>query len=182
MKKILLLILFLTCACSNIAEEVTTSQAEKNYEIKEISENNVIKYEYIIYGNDSNEMDKGIAFRISPNITKINETLQLCISEGTGLRNCKYYDVKANKKSEWFESPLLSNGTLVISFDTLTKPTGIVVQDIFNKNKFYKWYEINFSDEEVWPLIDIKFVNNNEIEITYVSDNNNKVETKIVKL
>ena len=100
---------------------------------------------------------------------------------GTGLRNCKYYDTENKIKSDWFETPLLANNTFVISFNKLTKPTGIVVQDIFDKSKFYKEYGVNFSSDEFYPLKNIKFINDDTIEITCVSKENS-IESKIILL
>jgi len=41
---------------------------------------------------------------------------------------------------------------------------------------------VNFSNDEVCPLEDIKFIDDKTIEITYISDNNDRIETKIIAL
>ncbi len=94
------------------------------------------------------------------------------------MQNCKYYDTEEKKKSDWFETPILSNNQFVVRLNKLTNPTGIIVENIFDKSQFYKEYDINFSDKEIWPLKEVRFINNNTIELTYISDNNGKVETK----
>ncbi len=179
-----LLLVFTLClatACSHIKNVTTNVEMEnKNYEIKEIKDGSNIKYNYIIYDNDHNEMDKGTTFRINPHITNIDKILQLCISEGTGLQNCKYYDTQEKKKSDWFETPILSNNQFVVRLNKLTKPTGIIVQNIFDKSQFYEEYDINFSDKEIWPIEKIKFINDNTIKITYISNDKEQIKTKII--
>lgn len=180
--KVILLILTLTMlsACSYPKKEVTLDfeKQGKNYEIKEVKEGSNIKYDYIIYDDNHNEMDRGTTTRINPRITNTDKILQLCISEGTGLQNCKYYDTEEKKKSEWFETPILFNNQFVVRLNKLTKPSGIIIENIFNRSQFYEEYDINFSDKEIWPLKEVRFINDNTIELTYISDNNDKVETK----
>ena len=153
---------------------------DKNYKINELKTGTDIKYEYIIYDNNHNEIDKGTAFRTEPLMSNIDGILQLCISAGTGLTNCRYYNLENGKKSKWFETPILSNNKIVVILNRLTKPTGIIIENIFDDYSFNKKYNINFSKNEVWPLENIKFINDT-IEITYVSDNE-KIETKIINI
>ncbi len=182
MKKILILILCCTSACSHIKNVTTNVEMKnKNYEIKEVKEGSNIKYDYIIYDDNHNEMDRGTTTRINPRITNTDKILQLCISEGTGLQNCKYYDTEEKKKSEWFETPILFNNQFVVRLNKLTKPSGIIIENIFNKSQFYEEYDINFSDKEIWPIEKINFINDNTIKITYVSDDKEKVKTEIIK-
>lgn len=185
MRKVLLLslVLLLVPISINTKNKISSSfkEKDKNYDIKEVKQASNTRYKYIIYDNDHNELDAGTTYRMEPDITNINDILELCVSAGTGLRNCKYYDTENKIKSDWFETPLLVNNTLVISFDKLTKPTGIVVQDIFDKSKFYKEYGVNFSSDEFYPLKNIKFINDDTIEITYVS-NENSIESKTISL
>lgn len=154
----------------------------KNYEFKKINENSSVKYKYTIYNNDHTVIDKGTTFRIEPEIKKVDGLLELCVSAGTGLRNCRYYDTKNSKKSEWFETPIYSNGQIIICFNNLTKPTGIIVENIFDKSKYHKEYKINFSSEKVYPIENIEFINENEIEITYVSNDSDKIESKTITI
>lgn len=185
MRKVLLLSLVLLIVPISINTKNKISfnfkEKDKNYDIKKVKQMPNIEYKYIIYNNDRSELDVGTTYRIKPDITNINDILELCVGAGTGLRNCKYYDTENKIKSDWFETPLLANNTFVISFNKLTKPTGIVVQDIFDKSKFYKEYGINFSSDEFYPLKNIKFINDDTIEITYVS-NENSIESKIILL
>lgn len=185
MRKVLLLslVLLLVPISINTKNKISFNfkEKDKNYDIKKVKQMPNIEYKYIIYNNDRSELDVGTTYRIKPDITNINDILELCVGAGTGLRNCKYYDTENKIKSDWFETPLLANNTFVISFNKLTKPTGIVVQDIFDKSKFYKEYGVNFSSDEFYPLKNIKFINDDTIEITYVS-NENSIESKIILL
>lgn len=97
------------------------------------------------------------------------------------MQNCKYYDTEEKKKSDWFETPILSNNQFVVRLNKLTKPSGIIIENIFNKSQFYEEYDINFSDKEIWPIEKINFINDNTIKITYVSDDKEKVKTEIIK-
>lgn len=181
-KILLILALIILSACSSPKKEVTINlkKQNKNYEIKEVKDESNIKYDYIIYDDNHNEMDRGTTFRINPHMTNIDGILQLCISEGTGLQNCKYYDTEEKKKSDWFETPILSNNQFVVRLNKSTNPNGIIVEDIFDKSNFYKEYKVNFSNHEVWPLEDIRFIEDKTIEITYISDNNDRIETKVI--
>ncbi len=185
MRKVLLLslVLLLVPISINTKNKISFNfkEKDKNYDIKKVKQMPNIEYKYIIYNNDRSELDVGTTYRIKPDITNINDILELCVGAGTGLRNCKYYDTENKIKSDWFETPLLANNTFVISFNKLTKPTGIVVQDIFDKSKFYKEYGVNFSSDEFYPLKNIKFINDDTIEITCVS-NENSIESKIILL
>lgn len=157
-------------------------EENKNYKINEVKSKAGIQYKYIIFDNDHNELDKGITFRTIPYINNNNGILQLCVSVGTGLRNCRYYNLEDRRKSKWFETPILSNDKVVITLNKLNNPSGIIVENIFDNSNFYKEYMINFSDSEVWPLKEAKFINDSAIELTYISDNSNKVETKEIIL
>lgn len=179
---LLILVLIMLSACSYTEKNDVKFKKQKNYQIKEIKDGSNIKYDYIIYDNDHNEVDKGTAYRIKPRINIIDCILQLCISEGTGLQNCKYYDTEEKNKSKWFETPILYNKEFVVRLNELTNPTGIIVEDIFNKLNFYKEYSVNFSNNEIWPVKNIKFIDDNVIELTYISDNNSKSETKNIIL
>lgn len=178
MKRILFLSLFLLLAPISI-----NSKNKISFGSAEIMENVTkenIEYKYVIYGDDNNVMDAGATQRIEPNITNIGGILELCISAGTGLRNCRYYDTKKNVKSDWFETPILTNNKYVVSFNKLTEPTGIIVEDIFDKSKFYKEYGVNFSSD-AYPIKKIKFINDSIIWIVYEA-NENETETKIIFL
>ncbi len=186
MKKIVLFLIMILSLITIYTNFKTTDNSKfivknKNYEIKEIKDDSNIKYNYIIYDDNHNEMDKGITYRINPSITNTYGILQLCINEGTGLTNCRYYDTKEKKKSKWFETPILSNNKIVVKLNKLPNPTAIIIENIFDKSNSYKKYDINFSNKELWPLNDIKFVSDNQIEITYISDSE-KIETKIILL
>ena len=99
-KVILLILTLIMLSAYNFPKKEVTINLKKqnrNYEIKEVKEGSNIKYDYIIYDDNHNEMDRGTTTRINPHITNIDKILQLCISEGTSLQNCKYYDTEEKR-------------------------------------------------------------------------------------
>ena len=191
MKKIVLLflcfvMLFSLVACSlpYFNETNKSTENSENEEVDELFKIEVLDtlgvkyYIYDIHGNLvlSEETSKPI------NISMISEyTVEIRIGMGTGTSVTKYYNAKTNRFSREFEQVVAASGELVAYLCPVTPENNsadivasavdqsLVVQNIFDKNVFYKVYNLDFYPT-VMPVESASFTEDNtHLEISYIS-------------
>lgn len=92
---------------------------------------------------------------------------------GTGITIHKYYGVRENIFSKGF-TYVLSNQDKLIAYIDVPKENPfenrkIIVQNIFDKNLFYKKYQLDFSNVDT-PVIEAKFSKDGaSLQLTYLS-------------
>lgn len=101
--------------------------------------------------------------------------MQLSVQDETGLstNHAKYYDLKNSKKSKNFDYVLTAKDNFVVYADDRNGEPIIIVQDIFDKDKYYEEYPL----ENVSPVgadfaVDGHFDEKGNIIITYLSGEN----------
>jgi len=162
----------------------TVSVNEKNYIIKTSSDFAGDFYE--IYDNNGNLLDKGFhGWRGSFDITKENDIITLEYGFGGTNVHPKFrlYDAQKGIASRYFEGPIAVNGTLIAYFDVSNEEASLIVQDVFDVEKYCKVFngkfdtfigmkiqEMSFSEEGTQIIIKHRETNNesNIIEETFV--------------
>ena len=169
----------------NFERSFTTVRVnEKNYIIKTSADFAGDFYE--IYDNNGNLLDKGFhGWRGSFDITKENDIITLEYGYGGTNVHPKFrlYDAKKGIASRYFEGPIAVNGTLIAYFDVSNEEASLIVQDVFDVEKYYEVFngkfdtfvlmkiqEMSFSEEGTQIIIKHCETNNesNIIEETFV--------------
>ena len=102
-----------------------------------------------------------------------DDTINIKIGMGTGLSIDKYYSVADNIFSQEF-TYVLSNHDRLIAYIDVCKENPfenrkIIVQNIFDKNLYYKEYELDFSYVDT-PVIEANFSEDGtSLQLTYLS-------------
>lgn len=134
-------------------------------------------FKYYIFDTEGEVLDSGSS-ETTPALWALGDYyMQLCVQDGTGLstNHAKYYDLKNSKKSKTFDYVLAAKDNYVVCADYRDGEHIIIVQDIFDKEKYYKEYKL----ENVSPVgsdfvINGNFNENGSITITYYSGDNCK--------
>jgi hypothetical protein len=158
----------------------------KNFKVYDITKDNQPEYRYEIY-NDKGEIVKSeTVWRIEPHIEYLddNTLLSIRISVGTGTALCQYYDVKTGVFSEIFESVKSAEYGKVVYMDSLNNKFKLIVRDIFDKLVYYNEFELDFSPiaNPSDVLLDVKFLNENTLQVSYLSGDEYDEKTTIIKL
>ncbi len=145
---------------------------EKNYEIRHSKE--YVGDFYIIYDNNGNLLDKGYhGYRGSFDISKNNNVVTLEYGFGGTHVFPKYrmYDVKKAKVSRYFEGPIAVHDTLIASFITKNNKAFLVVQDIFDTDKYYKEFSIDMDASYYLRMVEVIFQDNaTKVAIKHYAD------------
>lgn len=162
--------------------EVLYEEIKENYEIYEITKYNIPQYQYFIFDNEHQVLDCGTTERNPPQITNSKGLFKILISAGTGVFRCRYFNVDTKSTSEWFSSPFAESDKLVATLDFTVGATKLIVQDIFDKTKYYHEFEKEFSNLTV-PVKSAEFINDNKnICITYETGKDSHEVTEIIDL
>lgn len=155
---------------NNKSEQMEVLDSGKYYRIYKGSTNQ-IRYDIYNYGGEivlSEETEHPLEIRtINGNIIDIE------IGMGTGITIHKYYDVDENVFSQEFQY-VLSNLEQLIAYVDVPKANPlenrkVIVRNIFDKQLFYKEYELDFSYVDT-PVIEAKFSRDGAaLHLTYLS-------------
>lgn len=155
---------------------------EKNYEIYEVGYPGG-PYRYFIYDNKHKILRSGYTRRIPPKITITHGLVKVFIDFGADSFVYTYYEPEKGLKSESFykQSIINESDTKVVYLDKFDKKS-LVVQDIFDKSKYYLAFEREFSDVEN-PVTRADFINGDkQLKITYKVGEDEHVVTETLDL
>ena len=134
-------------------------------------------FDYNVFDTDGEILDSETSVR-PPYFKAIGDYLmQLSVQTGTGISTnyAKYYDLKNSKTSETFNYVLTAKDNYVVCADYRNGKHIIIVQDIFDKEKYYKEYELeNVSPVAADFAVEGHFNEKGNINITYLSGENYK--------
>lgn len=175
-------LLFFT-SCSDIAENKNNTNTfaseqvikqEQNYSIIK-DENN--RYKYTINNNDGYIVYQESTGFHYPNIDLLNgNIIDIHIGYGTGIIYHKYYDIEQDVFSINYNNVITSNKKMIAflknSNDSSRYFDRLVISDIFDKSKFYKEYELDFSKVDI-PIVSASFDESNKnLDILYLHGDN----------
>lgn len=158
--------------------ETIFNENSKYYKI--VQEDNFIDL-YYIYSIDGKLLDEGSTDRpIQINLVS-NEVIELRFGMGSGISSHKFYDIKNGIISREYQNVLLSSSSLCVHVDD-SNLTKLVVEDIFDSEKYYKEFDLNLSKVPT-PIEKIEFINNNtKIKISYLEGEEMITKTTILDL
>ena len=144
-------------------------------------ENN--QYYCVFYDKSGDVVKKEGPLPKRPRITTLdNSCLKVTVQAGTGLSTLwgYYYNVDDKKFSEHFDWILAESNGLV----ACASADKVIVRDIFDGNGYYKEitdfkYGLSVAIE---PIIGCKFIENNSVEVTYLSGENYEEKSEIIAL
>ena len=158
---------------------VTPYEKGRYYEIYNITKHTTYKYLYFIFDINSDILDYGVDK--SPDITMTNGLVKIDIGCGTGCHNCRYIDPEKRLVSEWFFNPITESETMIVYF-SYAGGIRLIVQDIFDKSKYYKSFARNFSPI-LYPVSDADFINGGkQLRITYKAGQDEHEVTETLEL
>ena len=134
-------------------------------------------FDYNVFDTDGEILDSETSVRLPSFKATGDYLMQLSVQTGTGLSTnyAKYYDLKNSKTSETFHYVLTAKDNYVVCADYRNGEHIIIVQDIFDKEKYYKEYELeNVSPVAADFAVEGHFNEKGNINITYLSGENYK--------
>lgn len=186
MSKIFLFIISLTafllisCHQSTLqqSQQVASQTSEviikdQNYEVYDISKYKIPQYQYFVFDTNNEVLDYNVTRTNPPEFIKLSDNiLKVCISGGTGVKECIYYNLSNRDISQWYSNILAENKELIARV-SLENDSKIIVQNVFSTLKYYKEFIIeydlatpegitaSFTDEKVEVTVD----NNDQIKV-----------------
>ncbi len=102
-----------------------------------------------------------------------DDIIDIGIGMGTGITIHKYYNANENIFSQDFTNVLSVSDKLIAYIDVPKENPlenrKVIVQNIFDKNMFYKEFKLNFSNVDT-PVIEAKFSKDGtSLQLTYLS-------------
>lgn len=173
---------------SIIPEEVINNQnellaKEENYQITySVINQEKYRYHYKIYNQNGMVVREEQSDR-EPIISYIDDNMiEILISTGTYTFFCTYYDISEDRFSEVYQTPIIAEYGKVVYFEIRETVFQIIVRDIFDKNAFYKEFEIPNVSFAAMPIKEAIFLNEDTLLIKYLSGELYKEEEIILDL
>ncbi len=164
-----------------------TVEENKYFEVNNKSTEDAQLYEYVIYNKDGEVVRKEEVGREPHVVLLQNGLLEIMTSHGSSAQLYRYYDVTNNVFSSeafWNRSLVLDDGKIVyMDFDEDNNIV-LVIQDIFDKSKYYKEIRRDFSPFAV-PCMVLKtarIVEKENLEITYYQGDAQRLVSEIISL
>lgn len=190
MKKLLIIfvvLIFLLAGCAKEFEapsnpSVTPYEKGKYYEKYNITKHSYPQIQYIIFDGNHEVLDYEVIEKSYPKITMMNGLVKVRVGCGTACFNVKYYNPEKRLISEWFFKPIIESDTMVVYLDYVDGVYQLIVQDIFDKQKFYKGFARDFS-KIPYPVTSADFLYDGlQLRITYKTGQDGHEVTEILDL
>ena len=186
-----LLLIFSVCfisisACSSRGIFSNSNTMIQNSKFYKIYENNITDVIYEIY-DINNEIMYSDSTENPLKIDMLNNTIiDVSIGMGTGITIHKYFDIENRLVSDEYSYVLANYDNLVAYIDVPKENSfenrKIAVHNKFDKNVFYKEFDMDFSDVDT-PITYARFIENGKVlEITYLSGANQIVKSILLNL
>ncbi len=138
-------------------------EKDSNFELYSNCEDTFDDYFYRIYDKNNEIIDEQYIKKETTIIRK-NDIVEVRINYGTSAVISKFYNINDRKDSKFFQDILLYNETFCVYFEN----DRLVVQDLFDKNKFYKSIK-NIEYYMINSMENLEFIENNTyLKITYL--------------
>lgn len=174
-----------TYSDSDVQNEKTTMNNIKHKDFKKnIAINSYIEkgekvYKYVVYSEKNKKIYEEKTYKY-PNIKRVNQHIYYVgISAGTSVYLVRYFDLLNERISDVFETPLDIMDNKIIIYNG--KKGEIIVQDIFDKSKYYEEIELKSSDA-VFPIVFARFLSTDTIQVRYMAGNDYEEKTKTFRL
>ena len=134
-------------------------------------------YYFKIFDKNGHYIDSGY-HTSTTDISQNGDYIQLWYSAGMSNRMVKYYDIEKEKVSRLYNNPLDIHNELVVFTSIVNNKECFVVQNIFDKSKFYQTYEMNPIPSSVFAF-EACFIDDTHIQISYLTANDEPYTTII---
>ena len=143
---------------------------------------NIGKYRYDIYDEDKNIIDFGILSGSFPEFVMLNdEVLKLKKGGGSSVFWCQYYNLKKSIISPKWSYVWCDDGVNNLVAYQLDRRR-LCIQDIFNKENYYKIIERDFSEVAV-PVLEAEILDNGKsLNITYLKGDDMSETSELIPL
>ena len=172
-----LLLLCSSCVSNSVKDSHSISDGPRpiesgdNYEIYDISKYAQPFYQYFVFDNKHEIMDFGVLEQSYPKFKSRDGILEIHIGCGSGVWQCRYYDVNKRLVSVWFNQPSTFCSNLVVyaepRWEDGNRTNFIVVRDIFHDDAYYREFERPLKTSV--PIVDAVFINNSQLRVTYLT-------------
>ena len=136
-----------------------------------ITRNDDFTYSYRVVDVNGNLLFENGDYHREPKIAVVAPTVYGLVTQtGTGLSTnwAVYCDVVEGKTSEFFSYVLVAKGEYVIYVDRINSEPVIIVQNIFDKARYYKEYKLEHSSSVAADVVkDCRFDSNGNAIVTY---------------
>lgn len=182
---ILILIILIGGCCKEngtlIIPSVTPYEKGQYYEIYDVTKHNKPQIQYFVFDNDHEIMDYGVQNRMEPYISMKDGIIEFLVPGGTSWHDNKYFDPKNKLISEWFPFPFATYKTLVVYMGDIDGRKMLIVQDMFDKSKYYRTFERDFT--LMSNPVAAEFINDGkQLRITYKTQTDQREATEILDL
>lgn len=171
MKKSIYRLLSMLSACVLLSLLSGCGEDYNIHELYQITDNEDYTYDYVVKDKKNNILISNEGISRKPEINVINEyLLSVSVQAGTGLstRWTIYCDVLNGSVSETYYSVLGEYGENVVyvSYDNGTYR--IVIQNIFNRELFYKETVLEDASPVAEPVVSFAIEDNGEAKVVYL--------------
>jgi len=141
---------------------------------------------YAVYDDEGHVMDQGYdKVRGACDISEENNLLVMKQGSGGAVWLERYYDTAGGRVSKFFESPVQHTDELVayFAFRKADNKIVLVIQDIFDPQKYYREIERDFSNFVINMNVKAEFIEDDtKLKITYWVNPDNKKVTEIMDI
>jgi len=138
------------------------------------------EYEYFISNSRGDVVESGTVSGRLPYINYISsEIIEIRFHGGTYADLCRYYNITSDMISADFWNPFLLTDGMIVYHDVESKI--LVVQDVFNKDVFYKTFPIDMIFTGHPESVDI-MDNGQKLKMKYMKQSDYEYETQIFDL
>lgn len=140
---------------------------------------------YIVVNNDGQIMEEaGFDCFPVPNLSVIDtDLIKLSKGMGSATTYSKFFNTKENLISDWYLNVIFETNDYIIYLDEkIQENRKLIIQNPFDKQQMYQEYgDFEFSDS-INPILNVKLVSDNSIQITYLSGENYDIKTSHVNI
>lgn len=185
---------YFTTSCSSSSTSSTTSvssdlsdsycditQEDEHYKIATLNNDRFTKYHFWIFNNNGEVMYEDTLGKKPDFTNPQNNILRLHIGGGI-VTQYQFYDISESLVSPFYSNPSLIENEKIVYMTFEDGKIKLIVSDLVDKSKFYKEYERDFSPTET-PYSDLrsaKFVDSNNLQVTYLTGSNYKEVTETI--
>ena len=110
--------------------------------------------------------------------------VQVRVGAGTNAGNYWFYDIENGQVSDTFSNISAIKDRIIAYMDFVDDDVRLIVRDMFDEEIYYKDFDINFSNLVILEsiLLDVDFLDNDRIQVKYLSGTEREEVTETIEL
>lgn len=155
----------------------------RNYKIVPSTKDGIIEYHYYIYNNQGSVIFEETLLK-KPDFLYVDTDILREHHGGGNVSQYQFFNVSKNLISPIYENPSIVKNGKIVYMTYKDDKIKLVVSDLFDKSKFYRQYERDFSPVAApdGDLTSAEYIDSNKLQITYLSGSNYKEVTEIIDI